>query len=293
MANSFTSKDALVVPQWAIDIIGVPHESIARLEVDCDKGDEYKAFISYIAHRGVDVDQEPNKSEIANGDEELNGKEEKANNADREFPGKLSSLAVHEEDSSYSSDSDTVDYTDEENENPDEEAEPKRATIYFGGGSARLMHNEQHICVVHVAHGPAVSDRYNPRMFRSLHIFASGPDVLRSFADTVVNWYQLRKYPVSEKRFGKYDLYIFKDQGCGMEWIYIGKKNSRSLDSIILQDGMLDSIVSDFRSFRNKGTRAWYTQHGKLEICILSSLLLTNTLFQVSLIAEITSSMVS
>lgn len=68
--------------------------------------------------------------------------------------------------------------------------------------------------------------------------------------------------PWAPEKLGKFDVYVLRDSGYGQEWNYLGRKVSRSLESVILPQGKLETIVNDFQSFTAQGRKDWYTLHG-------------------------------
>lgn len=99
--------------------------------------------------------------------------------------------------------------------------------------------------------------------YRSLYLYALDPEILKHLCRSALEWDFVRNKPDLDPRSGKYQLFSLAVRGCGTaSWECQGWKASRRLDSIILPGGQLDAIVSDFREFSAKETKAWYIAHG-------------------------------
>jgi ATPase family associated with various cellular activities (AAA) len=92
-------------------------------------------------------------------------------------------------------------------------------------------------------------------------VSANGPDTLRSFLAGVLKWKQDKNYRPA--RPGRFALYRYKTDSCGGgRWGFEGLKRSRPASSVVLPEGDLELIMSDVRSFLERGTKAWYIKHG-------------------------------
>lgn len=190
-----------------------------------------------------------------------------------------------------------ADNVDEASESDTEEVRPPAPTFRFGLGTARLDIGGTEVYVKHEMYGAPLSfittkqmqgfgfrGKYGgmyggmfgglsdvPRTapppekdstcFRALFIYARSPETLKKLSMAALEWDFVRNKPDFDPRSGKYQLFSLVVRGTAM-WECQGWKASRRLDSIILPPGQLDAIVSDFREFSAKETKAWYIAHG-------------------------------
>ena len=227
------------VPEWICTKLGKPAEGIARLLVDMQTSScNYNMVLDYISHRGVNIGEQvpspPDLDSLGGGpvtEETLNV---------RECNGELSNLIFSPDD--------TYDY----------------AKMLFGLGSAHIRHDDEDVFAVHVQRGAPVGTGTSASIYRELHLYAKSAEVLRGLSNIIVRWHHLRQREEYVSEEGTFDLYTLKFYpGCDTpEWESRGPKLSRSLDSVILPDSMLQRIVSDIREFDNQSTRDWYARHG-------------------------------
>lgn len=245
------SNGVLPNPDWVSDLLCVDKKDVARMELT-GYHEYYFVFLEFIARRGVDIHatpeldcQEPPIEDLA---------EEK-----RDHPGTITSLCffternrplLHDESGS-----------DTEEDRGDQKGPPTSVNS-FGFGDARLRFNGEDIVAIHASCGPPVRPAEEGiGTYRFLLLFAINSEVLSSFNDAVLSWYYYKNLKISP--LGKYNLFTLVVR-CNRdpEWEHRGEKNSRSMDSVILPDEMLNGIVSDFHNFSAKGTRSWYEHHG-------------------------------
>ncbi len=224
------------VPEWVCARLGVPVEEIACLQVDSTSCRNYYAFISYFSHRGVNLDEGAPRLVDENRPIDAPVTEKSLNV--RECTGELSRLLL--------SGSPCREY----------------ANVYFGIGSSYLRHEDQDIYAVHTQRGEPVGLNGNPSVFRVLDVYGKSAEILRNLANSVVRWEYARRRDLSTAGKGKYYLYVLRFCGDTPEWVSQGEKLSRSLDSVILPEMMLQRIVEDVREFSNQDTRDWYAHHG-------------------------------
>lgn len=237
----------MTVPEWVTDFLQVSGDKVARLETHLSA---YNLMLEYLAHRAVDIwESQPNPVE---SDEERSKKAEILLSK-REYTGRLSSLIMMNTGNSSKI------HKIGEPEKPislvdpfkDIEKPPPHATYLFGVGAARLWHDEQPVCVIH--------SRERKAKIRKLCFFAADEMLLRKLGDDVLLWNINRKKRKTSK--GKYQLYSLKF-GVTPRWEHQGWKPARSIESVILPKGMLESIVDDFRHFASIETQEWYLGHG-------------------------------
>lgn len=105
---------------------------------------------------------------------------------------------------------------------------------------------------------------------KELVLFSEGPiKVLENFTKQVLMWDGLRQYippkpPVSsineeEHYFRVYRLMVDNNY---VDWVSEGQRRARPAESVILDAGAMDAILSDVRSFLSGETREWYIEHG-------------------------------
>ncbi len=228
----------MTVPSWICEKLGLRAEDVACLLVDASASQNYHAFINYISHRGVNVgEQAPNPPSI---NQLSSGPVTEKSLHVRECEGKLSNL-IFAADRCI-----------------------KYAKVSFGVGRAHIRHDGHDIFAVHEEHNPPVGTGYGAAVYRILRVYATSPEVLRDLSNTVVQWQHTRQIDDTPVEDGKFDLYTLRFYpGCDTpEWHSRGAKMSRSLDTVILPDSMLERIVNDVTEFNNKGTREWYSRHG-------------------------------
>lgn len=245
------------VPSWVTALLNLHSNAISFLEIPSSS--KYsKIFLEYCGQVAVDVTEDA-PAEITEADSEQ-GKSisiEGKNHAARVYPGTLTALSL-------SSPSPTPmlavghkppppKRSAPESDSDDEDAKPLPVipAVVLGSGSARIVHNGKDIAVYRDILTPNASQP-------TLMFFTSDPETLRSLVKTVVTWHFQRIQPDRTPQKGKYELYTLN----GSCWVKQAWKKNRKLESIILPEGQLETIVEDFNRFMSKGTKKWYQDHG-------------------------------
>ncbi len=238
LTSSYTPEMTTAVPQWVCTRLGIPVEDVACLQVDTTSSRNYYAFVSYFSHRGVNLDEEA--PSLLDEEKLTNSPVTEKSLHVRECSGELSRLLL--------SSAPCKEY----------------ANVHFGVGNSYLCHEGHDIYAVHSERGPPVGTDCSASIFRVLEVYAKSGEILRNLANSVLRWHHARQRDLSTAGPGKYYLYTlqFYPGSDTPEWESRGEKMSRSLDSVILPDLMLQRIVEDVGEFNNEATRDWYTQHG-------------------------------
>ncbi|PXF46003.1 Mitochondrial chaperone BCS1 [Gracilariopsis chorda] len=97
---------------------------------------------------------------------------------------------------------------------------------------------------------------------REVHIATPhGEDAIKRFMSGIIHWYEDKK---NNRRDGKrFAVYRLKVESCGdCSWDYEGMKRSRPVDSVILGNNQMETIVRDTHKFLRPTTKKWYVRHG-------------------------------
>lgn len=252
------------VPQWVCETLNTPSSAVAQIEVANAPLDSYRyggggdwhmytLLLQYFAHHAVNIDEKPPSDESKNA---IDPKSDV-----RQISGRLSSL-WYALTKFMNPRSHTKYYDDDESSEKSEDDEPPKPVFFFGLGNARMQIDGDDICIVHKSMGPPVSLHDSVWLYRTVYIFAKEQEILKKLTDAAFEWYFLRNKCEKQLSTGKYPLYTLAIEFDSVHWNDQGLKESRSLSSIILPQGMLDSIVEDFREFNADDTQAWYISHG-------------------------------
>ena len=258
------THSVLAAPDWAAKKLGIPASKVAVLETVCVLHYEkrYNILLEYLAHRAVDIDEDTPTAPKA---EKTVHKSLLLTQTEREYPGLLSVLSQAPSRSA-------CDYApvkvranaglvtlelDDADDN-----EPDYAAYRFGFGRARLQHKGEDIYVLHSFTGRSTGSKSSSMQYKAVYLYGSTPELLRSQITEVTEWAFERSKPDRKPRDGKYQLYTLDICMSKARWRCHGWKKSRSLDSIFLKDGMMESIVQDFRKFTSQKTVSFYTRHG-------------------------------
>jgi len=228
------------VPKWICSKLRKSEKDVACMDVDSSKM-RYNTLISFIGNYAVDI------GETAVEITRTPKYDVRIPETVRQSPGKLSNLRLS------ASERETM------------FGKYYKDKIHFGEGSAYILVEGDFICFEHAKAGSPVGTMQSTAVHSTLRMFASGPDILRSFVSAVVAW---KKRITEEEKVkigdstGKYRLYTLRVQQGYAGWESHGQQDSRSLNSIILPKEMLDSIVDDFKNFSSEATKKWYSEHG-------------------------------
>lgn len=251
------------VPSWVTALLNEPAESVAFLEVPTGINTPYsRCFLEFLGQVSVDVtDDVPGEAASVKLDGTSTTKSvEGRNRSEREYPGRLTSLRVSKvapapmfvnrgrfgkpppKHSKYRA-----------QDSNEDQLEPSMPPVLLGFGSARLKHDGKDVAAIH----------QRTKEGSILHLYAADPVTLRSLIAKMVRWDFERNQPDRTPRTGKYELYVLKllDERTVI-WQKQGWKKSRKMSSIILPEGQIDAILSDFKHFMSKGTKSWYSKHG-------------------------------
>lgn len=117
------------------------------------------------------------------------------------------------------------------------------------------------IYVVHYSYGPPMKGFSEFSVYREILLAsADGAEVLRRFTKEVIKWKIDKEYIPRDG--SHYQLYRYKTNDCGGNWISEGNRKARLSSSVVLQEGELESIIGDVRNFLCEKTATWYWKHG-------------------------------
>ncbi len=252
----------LRVPDWVCEALETPAASVAQARVDnapvlsrISPGPGAKhlflVLLDYFAYYAVNVDEDPSSVDSSSTPDP------KSN--ERQVNGKLTSLWYSFTEFLFRP---QLPSKKKEKKTEEEEQKPPKAVFQFGLGNARVEINGKDVYIVHKTMGRPVAVKGMVKRYRELRLFAKDTKTIQELSDAALKWEYLRSKHEPDLRAGKYELFTLTIR-CGKAyWHNEGHKASRSLDSIILPPGMLDSIVEDFREFAADDTEAWYISHG-------------------------------
>ncbi|KAI0558940.1 Mitochondrial chaperone BCS1 [Gracilaria domingensis] len=187
---------------------------------------------------------------------------------DRYTPADLSDS---DSDSDSDAGSDTTDYS---NDGSDElhhlssrslnrKQEPPVRRYQLGLGYAKLYVRDKLVIVRHWAYGMPLTDSFSTILYRAVVVAAEDPKTLKEFCAVALKWRTDRDQANDHAKPGKFTLFRFRTSGRGSgDWANQGFKKARPAKSVVLQQGQMDSIITDIKDFLSRDTRAWYQAHG-------------------------------
>lgn len=137
---------------------------------------------------------------------------------------------------------------------------PKPKYVLGIGASTLRVNESATVYVTHTELSLPVGLTDEAHTPRTMRLYAQTVQTLRKLTKAMIEEeYQMPPPPPAKS---DYSLLTLDVMGSCIKWRNRGLRPGRTLESVILRQGMLEAIVADFREFSANDTRDWYMKRG-------------------------------